>query len=55
MLVSTHEMLMVSELFPRMVILDQGHVVADGPTCELMDDIRLLEAHGLEKPDLPLN
>lgn len=53
MLVSTHDMLMVRELFPRMVILDQGRVVADGPTCEIMEDIRLLETHGLERPNLP--
>jgi cobalt/nickel transport system ATP-binding protein len=55
MLVSTHDMLMVRELFPRMVILDQGRVVADGPTRELMDDINLLEAHGLEQPAISLN
>jgi cobalt/nickel transport system ATP-binding protein len=50
MLVSTHDMLMVRELFPRMVIMDEGRVVADGPTRELMNDIALLEAHGLERP-----
>jgi cobalt/nickel transport system ATP-binding protein len=50
MLVSTHDMLMVRELFPRMVIMDEGRVVADGPTAELMNDIALLEAHGLERP-----
>jgi cobalt/nickel transport system ATP-binding protein len=50
MLVSTHDMLLVKELFPRMVILDQGRVAADGATSELMDNIQLLEAHGLERP-----
>ena len=50
MLVSTHDMLMVRELFPRMVIMDEGQVVADGPTEDLMDDVELLEAHGLERP-----
>ena len=50
MLVSTHDMLMVRELFPRMVIMDQGRVVADGPTQELLNDQALLEAHGLERP-----
>ena len=50
MLVSTHDMLMVRELFPRMVIMDEGRVVADGPTRELMNDVALLEAHGLERP-----
>ena len=50
MLVSTHDMLMVRELFPRMVIMDEGRVVADGPTEALMDQPALLEAHGLERP-----
>jgi len=52
MLVSTHDMLMVNELFPRMVIMDNGQVVADGPTQHLMRDAALLEAHGLESPCL---
>ena len=50
MLVSTHDMLMVRDLFPRTVIMDEGSVVADGATDALMDDQELLEAHGLEKP-----
>jgi ABC-type multidrug transport system ATPase subunit len=51
MLVSTHDMLMVAELFPRMVIMDEGRVVADGITEDLMNDTALLEAHGLERPE----
>jgi cobalt/nickel transport system ATP-binding protein len=50
MLVSTHDMLLVRELFKRMVIMDNGQVVADGPTEQLLNDEALLEAHGLEKP-----
>jgi cobalt/nickel transport system ATP-binding protein len=50
MLVSSHDLLMVRELFPRMVIMDKGQVIADGLTSDLMDDVALLEAHGLEKP-----
>jgi len=50
MLASTHDMLLVRELFPRMVIMDEGRIVADGPTQSLMDDVALLEAHGLERP-----
>jgi cobalt/nickel transport system ATP-binding protein len=49
MLVSTHDMLLVEELFPRMVIMDVGKIVADGPTGKLMGDAALLEAHGLER------
>lgn len=50
MLVSTHDLSMVKELFPRTVIMDQGQIVADGPTLELLEDEALLAAHGLEKP-----
>lgn len=50
MLVSTHDMRLVAELFPRMVIMDGGRIVADGPTDTLLNDAALLEAHGLEKP-----
>jgi cobalt transport protein ATP-binding subunit len=50
MLVSTHDLHMVAELIPRMVVMDEGIVVADGPTDVLLNDESLLAAHGLEKP-----
>lgn len=50
MLVSTHDMLMVSELFERLVIMDGGRIVVDGPTQVLLNDEDLLNAHGLEWP-----
>ncbi len=50
MLVSSHDMLMVRELFPRMIIMDEGEVVADGETAVLLADVELLERHGLERP-----
>ncbi len=50
MLVSTHDMAMVKELFPRTVVMDEGLIVADGLTAELLSNAPLLEAHGLEKP-----
>jgi cobalt/nickel transport system ATP-binding protein len=53
MLVSTHDMLMAAELFPRMVIMDKGCIVADGLTSELISDPGLLESHGLELPWMP--
>lgn len=50
MLVSTHDLTMVRELFPRTVVMDGGEIVADGLTAELLENAALLEAHGLEKP-----
>jgi cobalt transport protein ATP-binding subunit len=50
LLVGTHDLAMVAEVLPRTVILDDGHLVADGPTAALLEDDTLLEGHGLERP-----
>ena len=50
LLVSTHDLAMVAESLPRTIILDDGVVIADGPSAELLEDEALLEAHGLERP-----
>lgn len=50
MLVSTHDMALVKDLFPRTIVMDEGKVVADGLTHEILEDEKLLTAHGLEKP-----
>lgn len=48
MLVATHDMRLVDELFARTIVMDSGAIAADGPTRALMQDIEFLEAHGLE-------
>ncbi len=50
MLVSTHDMGLVAESFQRTIVINEGRVVADGPTKKLLADDVLLEAHGLEAP-----
>lgn len=50
MLISTHDLLLVAELFPRMVTMDEGLIAGDGPTADLLADVPFLEAHGLEWP-----
>jgi len=47
MLVSTHDLWMVQELFERSAIIDGGRIVADGPTQVLLSTTDLLEQHGL--------
>ena len=47
MLITTHDLNMVSELSSRTIILDAGCIVADGPTSDVLDDASLLDAHGL--------
>jgi cobalt/nickel transport system ATP-binding protein len=50
MLVSTHDMKLVQELFPRTIVMDEGLIVADGATRDILEDEPFLTAHGLEKP-----
>jgi cobalt/nickel transport system ATP-binding protein len=50
MLVSTHDMRLVAQVFARTVVVDDGAVVADGPTDRILADAALLDAHGLEAP-----
>ncbi len=49
-LIATHDLEMVLELCPRTVLLDAGRVVADGPSRDILGDLVLIEAHGLEQP-----
>jgi cobalt transport protein ATP-binding subunit len=50
MLISTHDMRFAQELCSRVIMLDRGKVVADGPADEILHDQVLLEQHGLEMP-----
>ncbi len=50
MLMVTHDLPYALQLCPRSVVLDDGVVVADGPTGELLADTKLLHRHRLELP-----
>jgi cobalt transport protein ATP-binding subunit len=50
MLMITHDLPYAAQLCPRSVIMDDGAVVADGPTRELLADAPLLAKHRLELP-----
>jgi len=41
---------MVLELTNRVILLDNGRVISQGQTREILSDQSLLEAHGLEVP-----
>ena len=51
-LIATHDLELVGELCPRAIVLDQGQIVADGPTIRLLNDEALMLAHGLERPHI---
>lgn len=48
LVVSTHDMRLVGEVCSRIVVLDEGRVVWDGPAGVALNDAALLERHGLE-------
>ena len=50
--IATHDLEMVVELCSRTIVLDNGLIVADGPTAELLGNEELMLAHGLEKPHI---
>ena len=49
-LMVTHDLLYALELCPRSVVIDEGVIVADGPTEEILCDRELMAAHRLEFP-----
>jgi energy-coupling factor transporter ATP-binding protein EcfA2/sirohydrochlorin ferrochelatase len=49
-LLVTHDLPYALELCPRAIVLDQGQVVADGPTREVLADAGFMRAHRLELP-----
>jgi cobalt/nickel transport system ATP-binding protein len=49
-LIATHDLELVLEVCPRTVVLDDGRVVADGPSHTILGDAALMETHGLELP-----
>ncbi|NIM93168.1 MAG: ATP-binding cassette domain-containing protein [Anaerolineales bacterium] len=48
MLVASHDVPMVAELFTRTIVIDGGVIVRDGSTREILQDSHFLEEHGLE-------
>lgn len=50
LLVASHDLELILEVCDRVVVLDEGQVVAGGAPGEIMGDVALMEAHGLERP-----
>lgn len=46
----THDLPYALELCPRAIVMDQGQIVADGPTREILADEGFMRAHRLELP-----
>lgn len=49
-IIATHDLELVVDLCSRVLILDEGKLVAQGPTVPILSDEPLMLNHGLEKP-----
>ena len=50
LLVASHDLELIVELCPRVLVLDQGRIQADGKTSDLLSKAELMDRHGLEVP-----
>ncbi len=50
LLLASHDLELILEVCDRVIVLDEGRVVADGAARTIMADQVLMQAHGLEKP-----
>jgi cobalt/nickel transport system ATP-binding protein len=49
-IIASHDLEMILDTCQRVVVLDQGRLVAEGPAAQVLSDRALMEAHGLEVP-----
>ena len=50
MLIASHDLELVLEVCDRVILMDEGRIVVNGNPCQVMGDVELMEAHGLERP-----
>jgi cobalt/nickel transport system ATP-binding protein len=50
MLIASHDLELVLQLCPRVVLIDGGRICADGPAAAVLGDASLMAAHGQEVP-----
>lgn len=51
-IIATHDMNLAYELCERTIVMDEGKIVADGPSATILRDTVLLQKHGLESPTI---
>ncbi len=50
MLIASHDLELLLDLCPRVIVLDAGRICADGPAREVLGNAALMDAHGQEVP-----
>ncbi|UCD30601.1 MAG: ABC transporter ATP-binding protein [Planctomycetota bacterium] len=48
MLIASHDLALIGRLCKRTALIDEGQIVADGPTADILGNRTLMEEHGLE-------
>jgi cobalt/nickel transport system ATP-binding protein len=48
--IASHDLELILQTCPRVLLLDGGRLIADGPARTLLADAALMEKHGLEAP-----
>lgn len=50
LLIASHDLELILEVCDRLILMDKGRIVANGEPREVMGNVELMEAHGLERP-----
>ncbi|MCK4299147.1 MAG: ABC transporter ATP-binding protein, partial [Planctomycetes bacterium] len=50
MLIASHDLELILEVCDRVILMDKGRIVVNGNPRQVMGDVELMEAHGLERP-----
>ena len=50
MLIASHDLELILEVCDRAILMDEGRIVVNGDPRQVMGDVKLMEAHGLERP-----
>jgi cobalt/nickel transport system ATP-binding protein len=50
LMVASHDLEMILDLCTRVILINDGHIRADGPTALILSNRALMEAHGQEVP-----
>ena len=49
-IIASHDLDLILETCSRVIVLDHGRIVADGPARNILSDAGIMETHGLEVP-----
>jgi len=50
LVICSHDLEFLLETCQRVILIDRGHIVRQGPIVELLSDEKLMKSHNLEKP-----